>query len=155
MIETLNRAGLSLSEAMEREDDLDAILKALAREALIRHAMKKTGESRVIVVEMIDAAKSMDQEAVLALTDGEPTTLRDALSQYIEGLEQGNGAVGDSLPDIANELRAILDYPYPDEQEPAEVQEETTAIEDVGQSIDPSQVRLDTEAERRAYGRTT
>lgn len=87
MIETLGRAGLTLAEALGREDDLEAVKRAVIREAVIRSTMVKFDEDRATVTDMIDAMGSMGQEAVLDLTEGEPTTLADALSRYVDALE--------------------------------------------------------------------
>ncbi len=103
-----------LAELMESAPDLHAVKMALVREQVIRDAMEKTGESRPIVAKMLGAVESMDQETVLSLTDGGPTTLADALGRYIKVLEQ----VGDLEPeisDIALALNAILTFPYPAE----------------------------------------
>ncbi len=94
--------------------DLDALQRLFVRERVIRQMMAETGESREIVTEMIGAADSMDQEAVLALTDGTPTTLRAALEAYADTLDQA--AREDETvraADVFNDLTAILVYPYP------------------------------------------
>jgi predicted DNA-binding transcriptional regulator AlpA len=94
--------------------DLDALQRLFVREKVIRQMMTETGESREIVTEMIGAADSMDQEAVLALTDGEPTTLRAALEAYLDNVEQA--AREDETAkaaDVFNDLTAILEFPYP------------------------------------------
>lgn len=94
--------------------DLDAVKAALVREAVIRETMAKSGEPRQIVTDMIDAWDSMGRESVLELTDGEPTTLADALSYYIDSLEN-NAHTGD-LADVASDLHAILSFPYSGEE---------------------------------------
>lgn len=109
MIETLGRAGLTLAEALAEESDLDAVVKALARETVIRHMMAETGEPREIVAEQIDALSSMDQEAVLDLTEGEPTTLRDALGRYVDAIQPDD--TGETVVDALN---AILAHPFPE-----------------------------------------
>lgn len=94
------------------ELDLERVQAALVRERVIRDVMAQSGEERQHVADMLDAMESMGQEAVLELTDGEPTTLRDALRRYVEQMAtQGEPSheVGAMLAD----LDAILGYPYP------------------------------------------
>lgn len=99
----------SLADAMASVDDLGKVRDALIREETIRHVMRESGEDRKTVTDMIDAMDSMDQEAVLDLTEGEPTTLADALARYVEALE-----ASDPDPErIAGELHALLSYPWP------------------------------------------
>jgi hypothetical protein len=83
-----------------------------AIEQAIRRAMAETGESREVVVEMMGALDSMDQEAVLVLTEGNPTTLKDALARYVRILGQGEV----TLDQVAGDLGAILEYPWRDEE---------------------------------------
>lgn len=104
-----------LGVALSCEDDLDAVIQAVTRERAIRQTMAQTGETRAIVTEMANAMDSMGEEAVLELTDGEPTTLRDALRRYVDSLDRyPNGVHTDT---VAAELTAILDYPWPGEEE--------------------------------------
>jgi hypothetical protein len=104
--------GRGFLAALLEEADLDVMIKMTARETVIRHVMAETGESRQIVTEMVDAAASMDQEAVLDLTDGQPTTLRAALERYVDDLDPSdeNLLVGS----VIDNLSAILAYPYPE-----------------------------------------
>lgn len=95
------------------EEDLDAIGRALIRERVIRKIMIDTGESREIVVEQADAAESMGQEAVLELTEGEPTTLADALRRYAEEAET---RIGGWWVQVAEELTTLLNYPWSGEE---------------------------------------
>lgn len=95
--------------AVLEEADLEQATKALARETVIRHMVAETGEPREIVAEMVDAHASMDQEAVLNLTEGEPTTLRDALERYVESVRQNGVPAGAEY-----DLEALLAYPYPE-----------------------------------------
>lgn len=95
--------------AVLEEADLEQATKALARETVIRHMVAETGEPREIVAEMVDAHASMDQEAVLDLTEGEPTTLRDALERYVENVRQNGVPAGAEY-----DLEALLAYPYPE-----------------------------------------
>jgi hypothetical protein len=100
----------ALTKFLEGVDDLDVAQAVFVRERVIRDTMAKTGEDRATVTDMLDALGSMDQEAVLDLTEGEPTTLRAALQRYVDHLEtQGDT---DSL-DHANNLTTILAYPWP------------------------------------------
>jgi hypothetical protein len=95
-------------------DDLEVVKRALVRETVIREAMTETGESREIVAEAIDAAGSMGQDAVLDLTEGEPTTLADALQRYVDTLEQAareDEAI--DAGDVCGALSALLAYPWP------------------------------------------
>lgn len=88
--------------------ELDQVIQAVAREKVIRSVMAETGEPREIVAEMVDANRSMDQEAVLDLTEGEPTTLRAALERYLEEVRQNGVPAGAEY-----DLEAILAYPFP------------------------------------------
>jgi hypothetical protein len=104
----------SLADLMAQAPDLDAVKHALIREDGIRHVMSETGESREIVAEMVDSIDSMDQEAVLELTDGEPTTLAQGLATYIGELNFRLVNSSISRNDtIIRELSALLLYPWP------------------------------------------
>lgn len=103
-----------LAEELERTDDLDAVIWAVARERAIRDTMAETGETHEIVASVLDAAESMSSEAVLSLTDGNPTTLRDALSAYVSDLEDQDGPL--SPPGVADDLTTLLNYPWPGEE---------------------------------------
>lgn len=115
MIETLGRAGWTLGEALENEDDLEQVKRALIREQTIRRTMNETGESRKIVTQTLDAMGSMGQEFVLELTDGQPTTLRDGISGLVEELENYEEETGD-LRTVADQLSALLAYPWSEEE---------------------------------------
>lgn len=96
------------------DGDLVEAERKLAREKVIRHAMEQTGESREIIVEQVDAMSSMDSEAVLDLTEGEPTTLRDALTRYVERFEladPGRDLVLRSV--VVDELTILINYRFP------------------------------------------
>lgn len=105
---------VELADVLAGADDLEEIKRALIRETTIRHAMAETGEDRKTVADMIDAMGSMSQEAVLELTEGEPTTLADALSRYVATLEQA-AAEDETLGawDVCGALSALLVYPWP------------------------------------------
>jgi len=106
-----------LATKLSQAPDLGRVTRALARETVLRQVMTETGESREIVADMIDAMDSMSEEAVLDLTDGEPTTLRDALSRYVERLNNlGNQKREEIYANIADELDTLLTYPWPVQQ---------------------------------------
>lgn len=96
----------------EEAVDLDHVQRELVREKTIRTMMAKTGESREIVVEAVDSMAAMDEEAVFDLTDGNPTTLRDALERYVDQMTTWDNQ---TLIDVQSELATILAYPYPGE----------------------------------------
>lgn len=109
------QARLGPYEALVTEcPDLDALRRLVIREEAIRGTMAETGEDRQTIVDMIGAADSMDQEAVLALTDGAPTTLRAALQAYLDAVGQAaeRGETRDA-GDVFNDITALLAYPYP------------------------------------------
>jgi hypothetical protein len=91
--------------------DLEAVQAALVRERVIRDVMRDSGEERQHVADMLDAMASVSQEGVEELTDGEPTTLRDALQRYVESLPGPDGTAADW--NVAEDLGAILNYPFP------------------------------------------
>lgn len=95
-------------------DDLDAVTRAVEREREIRLGMARTGQGREVVAEFLDAQAAMDQEAVLELTDGQPTTLVDALTRYLEELE-GRDELQPRAR-VAGELAAILSFPWPEDE---------------------------------------
>lgn len=106
-----------LRHVMSEIEDLDEARAALVREHAVRHVMAETGEPREVVTEMIDAMEATDQEGVLELTEGQPTTLRDALERYLDRLERAlEGDPGSTLGDVAGELGALLAYPWPEEE---------------------------------------
>jgi hypothetical protein len=108
----------SLATVLAETADLGRFQAALVRERVIRNTMAQTGEGRDTVVDMVDALESMDQEAVLDLTEGEPTTLVDALRRYVAELE-ARDPDGDELTPVARvtgDLGALLAYPWPDEE---------------------------------------
>jgi hypothetical protein len=94
-------------------DDLDAVNRAVEREREIRIGMARTGQGREVVAEFLDAEAAMDEEAVLGLTEGQPTTLVDALRRYVEELEKQ--VTTDAL-DAAASLAALLAYPWPEDE---------------------------------------
>lgn len=107
----------ALGEFLAGAPDLEMARAALSRETVIRQIMAETSEPRDIVTDMVDAARSMGEEAVLGLTDGEPTTLRDALSRYVEQLEGMGDVIANPDPGvIVDELNAILTYPWSQEE---------------------------------------
>lgn len=114
LTETLGHAGVNLDEALAGEDDLARVQRALVRERAIRDVMAKTSESREIVAEAMDAMASMDQEAVLDLADGRPTTLADALTRYVRIMADWDEVI--PRDQVAGDLSAILEYPWRDEE---------------------------------------
>lgn len=104
---------------LAKTDDLDQVTRAVEREKAIRAGMARTGEGREIVAEFLDAHTAMDEEGVMSLTDGEPTTLRDALSRYVADLATRDPHDYDRRADseVAAELEMILGYPWPAEEE--------------------------------------
>lgn len=101
----------SLADALASVDDLETVKRALIKEATIREVMRESGETRQVVTKMIDAMDSMGQEAVLDLTEGEPTTLEDALQRYVDELEKRDEL--QPRDRIVDELTTIVRYPYP------------------------------------------
>jgi len=116
LTETLGRAGVSLSEGLAGEDDLEAVQTALSRETVLRGVMAETGEDRQTVMDMIDAMQSMNEEAVLSLTEGEPTTLHDALSRYVDSVDLTGPPVDPGV--LSDDLNTLLAYPWPGEDGP-------------------------------------
>lgn len=119
----LNYGSTQMTDLLASTEDLDQVTRAVEREKAIRAGMARTGEGREIVAEFLDAHESMDHEAVLSLTDGEPTTLRDALSRYVADLETGDAQCSDSVELgpyaqlVVQALETILGYPWPAEEE--------------------------------------
>jgi hypothetical protein len=112
---TFHGQAVDLDKMLAGAEDLDAVVRAVVREKTIRLGMARTGEGREVVAESVDALESMDREAVLDLTEGEPTTLRAALDRYLETLE-----ARDELQPrdrILDELATILGYPWSHEEE--------------------------------------
>jgi hypothetical protein len=106
-----------LQHVMSEIEDLDAVIRAVARERAIRDTAAETGEPREIVAEALDAAISMDHEAVLDLTEGQPTTLREALARYLDRLEKDIDAGDAAGPvTISADLNALLAYPWSEEE---------------------------------------
>jgi hypothetical protein len=111
MTETLGRAGLTLGEALAGEEDLDRLQAALVRERVIREVMRESGEERQHVADMLDAMRSMADEAVLDLMEGAPTTLRAGLERYLEEL-RGRDEL-EPRDRVVNDLETLLAYPWP------------------------------------------
>lgn len=104
-------------QALADTADLDTVSRAVARERAIRETMGKTGESREIVVEVLDAMISMGDEAVLTLTEGEATTLKDGVVKYVGHLE----AQGDTASlDVAADLTTLVEHSWPVASPPRE-----------------------------------
>lgn len=100
-----------LAALLSKMPDLDKAQATFVRERVIRDVMAKTGEERQHVADMWDAMESMGQEAVLELTEGEPTTLRDALQRYVDSLR--NNSHSGNLEEVADDLTTLLAHPFP------------------------------------------
>jgi hypothetical protein len=106
-----------LENLLAGADDLGAWQAALSREQVIRSVVASSGEDRQTVTDMVDAMRSMGQEAVLSLTDGEPTTLEDGLRRYVDSMDLEGPAMD---PDVlSTDLSALLAYPWPGETDSA------------------------------------
>jgi hypothetical protein len=103
--------GIDLEKWLSETTELDTVMRALVRERVIREGMADTGESREIVAEMLDASISMDQEGVLDLMEGEPTTLAAGLRRYVEELEKRDEL--QPRDRVIGELDSLLAYPWP------------------------------------------
>jgi hypothetical protein len=110
--------GIDLEKWLAETTELDTVQAALVRERVIRHVMAETSEDRQTVTDMIDAMESMDQEAVLDLAEGEPTTLANGLQRYVDELEKRDPDRDELTPvaRVSGELAALLAYPWPGEQ---------------------------------------
>lgn len=95
-------------------DDLDRVTRAVEREREIRIGMARTGEGREVVAEFLDAQAAMEDEGVLDLTEGNPTTLVDALTRYLA--ELGGRDELQPRERVAGELAAILTFPWPEDE---------------------------------------
>lgn len=95
-------------------EDLSTVERAVAREREIRIMMARSGQGRGPAADMVDAEQAMAEEAVLDLTDGEPTTLVDALQRYLSEL----ACRGELQPrdQIATELETILSFPWSEDE---------------------------------------
>lgn len=94
--------------------DLDRLQEALSRETVIRAVMADSGEDRRTVADMVDAMRSMGEEAVLDLMEGQPTTLHAGLQRYVVEL-----AGRDELQPrdrVLDDLGLLLAYPWPGEK---------------------------------------
>lgn len=99
-----------VAELLEGTSDLTAVRDALVKEEVIRKIMRDTGEPRDIVVDMIDAMKSMADEAVLDLMEGEPTSLRAALQRYVDELEKRDEL--QPRDRVVDDLSVLLNYRF-------------------------------------------
>jgi hypothetical protein len=104
----------ALADFLSAAPDLDRASRAVEREREIRIGMARTGQGREVVAEFLDAEAAMDEEAVLDLTEGQPTTLVDALSRYLTELEKRDELQPRAR--VAGELAAILAYPWPEDE---------------------------------------
>lgn len=103
-----------LAEFLTHVADLKELRDALVREQTIREVMADTGLSREEVTRVADETEAIDREMIDDLTEGQPTTLEDALSRYVERIpEVVNTAEGDVSERIADDLYALLAHPWP------------------------------------------
>lgn len=114
MGDTQGVVGKALADYLAAAPDLDQCQRAVEREREIRIGMHRTGEGREVVAEFLDAQEGMDREAILDLTDGQPTTLVDALTRYLEELERRDELQPRAR--VAGELAAILAFPWPEDE---------------------------------------
>lgn len=98
-----------IADMLQQMDDLGDAERMIQRERDIRDGMARTGEGREVVTEAVDVLSVIPGEAVLELTDGNPTTLQEALKAYIRELE-GRGDT--TSLDTAADLETLLDYPW-------------------------------------------
>ena len=106
----------ALYALLENTADLDAAGRAVEREREIRIGMARTGEGREVVAEFLDAQAAMDDEAVLDLTESQPTTLVDALRRYVEELGNRDEMSLSWRDMVAGDLAALLAYPWPEDE---------------------------------------
>jgi nitrate reductase beta subunit len=104
----------NLAELLEGAD-LAAVRAALIRETVIREVMRDSGEDRQTVTDMLDAMRSMGEEAVLDLMEGEPTTLHAAVQRYVDEL-RGRDEL-QPRDRVVDDLETLLAYPWPGESE--------------------------------------
>lgn len=103
-------------EMLAQVDHLDVVQRAVIRERVIRDTMATSHESRKVVTDMVDAFQSMGEEAVQELTEGEPTTLRDAISRYIDMMDDPAGDVVIDREAVAGDLQNIISFPWSGEE---------------------------------------
>jgi hypothetical protein len=109
--EAVGTAGISVAKALAAEPDLDLLQAALVRERVIRDVMRDSGEERQHVADMLDAMRSMADEAVLDLMEGEPTTLHAGLQRYVEEL-RGRDEL-EPRDRVVDDLETLLAYSWP------------------------------------------
>lgn len=100
-----------IADTLAGVDDLEAVVALLAREQLIRETVAASGEERRHVEDMLDAMISMGEEAVLDLTEGNPTTLRAGLQRYVDELK-GRDEL-EPRDHVVDDLETLLAYPWP------------------------------------------
>lgn len=110
----MTRDELAEALGLATETELDSVVRAVARERSIRQGMAATGQGRQPVADMLDSLEAMDTEGVLDLTEGQPTTLADALRQYIDVMETRDELQPRAR--VMDELAAILAYPWSEEE---------------------------------------
>jgi hypothetical protein len=105
--------GFDLETWLAGTTELETVRAALVRETVIRQVMADSGEDRQHVADMLDAMRSMGQEAVLDLMEGEPTTLAAGLQRYVDELE-GRDEL-QPRDRVVDDLSTLLAYPWPGE----------------------------------------
>jgi hypothetical protein len=131
-----------LRHVMSEIKDLDAARDALIRETTIRDLMAASGEDRQTVMDAMDAMDVMHHKAVTDLIKGEPTTLQDALQQYVDRIH------AEGVPDgVEYDLSALLAYPWPGVPD-AEAHWRSRLAQEVYQHAD----RIEREPETRSLG---
>jgi hypothetical protein len=110
---TYNREQV-VTDMLSGIDDLGQVSRAIVREEAIRDGMARTGQGREPIAEAIDAMDAMDQEAILDLTEGDPTTLVDALTRYVRILQDGDEII--PRDQVVGDLSAILEYSWSGEE---------------------------------------
>lgn len=127
----------NLAEALADVTDIGKVVRAVVRETAIREMMAETGETREAVTTVADAAVSMNEEAVLDLMDGEPTTLGRGLARYVDELEKRDEL--QPRDRIVGELDTLIRYPWPGaapaEQEWANFRNDVDVV--LGRKLDP------------------
>jgi hypothetical protein len=124
----MSRLELDWQSWLAGAKDLDAVQKAVIRERVIRQTMADSQESREVVTVMVDSFQSMSEEAVQELTEGEPTTLRDAISRYIEMMEGSEDDVVIGRDVVAGDLLDIINFPWSGEEALVQLHETNPSV---------------------------
>lgn len=103
--------GFDLEGWLAQTTELETVRAALVRETVIRQVMADSGEDRQTVTDMLDAMRSMAQEAALDLVEGNATSLHAAVQRYVEELE-GRDEL-QPRDRVVDDLSTLLAYPWP------------------------------------------